>query len=231
MIGRVLRSLFPPICLLCDQSCGADATVELCTWCRPELPWNTNPCPRCGLPRESPIDRCRPCDDEPLPVVRTVAPLLHTGPPRHWVHRLKFHEGMVEGRLLASLLADAVRETYAAADLPDVLLPVPMAPGRLARRGHNQAVTIAAFLGRRLHLPLARRGAWRARRSRPQRLLSREARLKATAGAFRSRPWRGETIAVVDDVITTGATATELARTLMAAGAGEVHVWAATRAV
>jgi predicted amidophosphoribosyltransferase len=112
-----------------------------------------------------------------------------------------------------------------------VLVPVPAPPGRLARRGHNQAVTIAAFVGRRLDLPLARRGARRARSSRPQRGLSRAARLKAAAGIFESRPWRGETIAVIDDVMTTGATVAELARTLVAAGASEVHVWSATRAV
>ncbi len=164
-------------------------------------------------------------------MARTVAPLLHDGHPRHWVHRLKFHEGMIEGRLLATLLADAVRESYAAENLPGVLVPVPMPPGRLAWRGHNQAATIAAFLGRRLNLPLARRGARRARRSRPQRLLSRAARLKATAGIFASQPWEGETIAVVDDVMTTGATVAELARTLVAAGASEVHAWSATRAV
>ena len=231
MIGRALRTLFPPICLLCDQSCGVEATVDLCARCRPELPWNSNPCARCGLPRGHPTDGCRACDENPLPVARTVAPLLHAGHPRHWVHRLKFHEGMVEGRLLATLLADAVRQTYPAAELPDVLVPVPMAPWRLARRGHNQAATIAAFVGRRLQLPLARRGARRARGSSPQRLLSRQARLKAIAGVFETRPWQGETIAVIDDVMTTGATVAELARALSAAGAGEVHVWSATRAV
>jgi ComF family protein len=231
MIGRALRALFPPICLLCDQSCGALADADLCVRCRPVLPWNPDPCPRCALPRDNGNNRCQFCDQNPLPVTRTVAPLLHTGYPRHWVHRLKFHEGMVEGRLLAALLADAVRQSYARADLPDVLVPVPAPPGRLARRGHNQAVTIAAFVGRRLDLPLARRGARRARSSRPQRGLSRAARLKAAAGIFESRPWRGETIAVIDDVMTTGATVAELARTLVAAGASEVHVWSATRAV
>lgn len=231
MIGRALRALFPPICLLCDQSCAAEADVDLCSRCLPVLPWNPQPCPRCALPRENGTGRCQPCEDDPLPVARTVAPLLHAGYPRHWVHRLKFHEGMVEGRLLAHLLAGAVRESYGRTDLPDMLVPVPTAPGRLAWRGHNQAATIAAFLSRRLSLPLARRGARRARSSRPQRLLSRAARLKATAGIFESRQWRGETIAVVDDVMTTGATVAELARTLTAAGAGAVHVWSATRAV
>ena len=159
MIGQALRALFPPIRLLCDQPCAPEADADLCSRCLPVLPWNPDPCPGCALPRENGTARCRTCADDPLPVVRTVAPLLHAGYPRHWVHRLKFHEGMVEGRLLACLLAGAVLETYATAALPDVLVPVPTAPGRLAWRGHNQAATIAAFLGRRLNLPLARRGA------------------------------------------------------------------------
>jgi ComF family protein len=166
-----------------------------------------------------------------------VAPLRYEGYPQAWVGRLKDHLGMVEGRILGTLLADAAEDLYHNHnDLelarPQVLIPVPLTARRLARRGHNQALTLARPVAQRLGVPVLRRAAIRLRPGRRQRGLSRSERLDNPLGNFASRrSWHDTApcIAIVDDVMTTGATATELARILLAAGAGEVHVLSATR--
>jgi len=153
------------------------------------------------------------------------------------VHRLKFHQGLLEARLLGTLLADAVLAEYLddcpgdhqSQPLPDVLVPVPLSLRRLAGRGHNQALSLANVIGSRVSRPVKRRHVRRVRHAVPQSTLSRKARLNNLTNAFASRPWQGERVAVIDDVITTGATLEALARILLAAGASEVHAWCATR--
>lgn len=145
------------------------------------------------------------------------------------MHRLKFHQGLLEARLLGTLLAEAVVVEYRDQALPDVLVPVPLSLRRLAARGHNQALSLANIIGRRLGRPVKRRHVRRVHHGVPQRTLSRKERLNNLTDAFASRPWQGERVAVIDDVITTGATLEALAGTLLAAGAGEVHGWCATR--
>jgi ComF family protein len=136
------------------------------------------------------------------------------------------------------LLAEASAARYAAAahdahgGSADLIVPVPLRPARLARRGHNQALTLAGPVARRLGIPLARHLAIRQRVGARQRGLSRRQRLRNPLGAFAiRRTWSepGPRIAIVDDVVTTGATAAELARRLLAAGAREVHLLCATR--
>jgi ComF family protein len=153
------------------------------------------------------------------------------------VRRLKFHQGLLEARLLGTLLADTVLDEYRDScldsdegqALPDVLVPVPLSLRRLAGRGHNQALSLANVIGGRVSRPVKRRHVRRVRHGVPQRALSRKERLNNLTNAFASRPWQGERVAVIDDVITTGATLEALAHCLLAAGASEVHGWCATR--
>ena len=233
MLARALNSLFPHICFLCDQLCDSGANVDLCHYCRDALPWIRNACHRCGnlLPMESQNARvCLACRENPPPFERTIAPLRLESYPRHWVHRLKYSEGLVEGRLLGTLLADQLSSAYRADELPQYMVPVPLRWQRLAVRGLNQAVIVAIPIKRALKIPLLRRALVRTGHVASQQGLSRHARLKNLSGAFTSRrKFSGETIAVVDDVMTTGATAAAVASALIAAGAGCVHIWCPTR--
>lgn len=140
---------------------------------------------------------------------------------------------MVEGHVLGTLLADAAARWYADGlrTPPQLLMPVPLTWRRLAQRGHNQALTLARPVARLLGVPLWRLGAKR-RAGEHQRGSSRGQRLRNPAGVFATRHrWAepGPCIAIVDDVMTTGATAAALTRVLLAAGAREVHVLCATR--
>ncbi len=143
------------------------------------------------------------------------------------IHAMKFSKGYGQAKLLGHLLGDAVEAAHEA--MPNLLLPVPLTTARLLRRGYNQATLLAAPLARRFNIPQRPRAMRRAGPTKPQRGQSRIARSRSVRGAFAPRqPFTG-TIAIVDDVMTTGATTTELARTLLAAGAGKVVVWVAAR--
>lgn len=237
MLDHLLRQLLPGTCLCCGQAVAAATDTDLCPWCLDALPWNHSACPRCAEPATAPAP-CRRCELRPPPFRLALAPLRYEGHPRQWVRQLKDRLGMVEGRVLGMLLAEAAERCYRASDpagapaCPDALVPVPISARRLAWRGHNQAVSLALPVARRLGIPLLRRAVIRAAGGRRQRGLSRSARLQNPRGAFRCRrPWPppGPVLALVDDVLTTGATAAELSRVLLEAGAREVHVLAATR--
>jgi ComF family protein len=232
MLARLLRSLFPGACLLCDGSLPPGQDLDLCAHCRAALPWNSAACGRCGLPLAATAPTpCESCCSRPPPQTLTIAPLLYREPVARWVRQLKDHMGMVEGRTLGLLLAEAAARVYDAATPPDLLVPVPLTAGRLARRGHNQAIVLAAPVARRLGIPLLRSGVRRLRRTPPQRGLPLAARLENVAGAFGTRrDFTGRRVAIVDDVMTTGATTRALALVLLDAGAAEVHVLCAARA-
>lgn len=239
MRSMLLRQLLPGSCLLCDGAIGSRPDLDLCPECLAALPWNEPACQRCANPlaRGSEGPLCGICRAAPPPFTRTVAPLTYDSFPRRWIARLKDQLGMVEGRILGTLLADAVAAHYGGAaaaghSTPEVIVPVPLSLRRLARRGHNQALTLARPIARRLGLGIARHAVLRTRPGGRQRGLSRPQRLANPTGTFAvRRTWgdAGPCVAIVDDVMTTGATAAELTRVLLAAGAGEVHVWCAAR--
>jgi ComF family protein len=230
-LALCVMPLLPHICLLCDQVCAEAAAADLCTHCRASLPWNQRCCIRCAVPLDDTQadDICGECRTAAPPYLRCVAPLRYESHPRIWIQRLKFHHGLVEARLLGTLLAESVGFAYRQDQLPDVIVPVPLSMRRLARRGHNQALGLASVVGRHLHLPVNRTRVTRTRHGPTQRTLTRDVRQANLEDAFGSRPWRGERIAVIDDVMTTGATVKAVADTLLNAGASEVHAWCATR--
>lgn len=233
MLNRIIRSLFPGACLLCDASLAPGVDLDLCEHCHASLPWIPDGCHRCGLPLPAGMPgACAACTRRPPPYTRTIAPLSYEQPVAHWIRQFKDHASMVEGRTLGLLLADAAALVYAAVPRPDALIPVPLTLGRLARRGHNQAVALGLPVARRLGIPLLRTGARRVRRAAPQRGLRLEQRLRNLDDAFAARmAFDGWRIGIVDDVMTTGSTASGLAQTLLRAGAAEVHVLCAARAL
>jgi ComF family protein len=233
MFTRMLRTLFPGACLLCDAPLTPGEDLDLCRYCRDALPWIVDPCARCGLPLPAGLhDTCAQCRRDPPPWLAAVTPLRYEGPVAAWIRRLKDHLGMVEGRTLGLLLADAAAANARTRPTPDLLVPVPLTLRRLAWRGHNQAISLALPLAVRLGIPLARAAARRVRVTPPQRGLSRAQRQRNLGGAFVvRRDVTGLRVGIVDDVLTTGATAGELTRCLLAAGALEVHVFCAARTI
>ena len=217
---RLASLLFGGSCFLCR---GA-AKELLCPECDGDLPRLDMPlCPRCALP--SPDGAiCGRCLSEKPAYDATRAALAYDFPADALVHALKFRAELALAPLLAGFLSRVL-----GAEAADCIVPVPLAAARLRERGYNQAVEIARRLGRPgIDLGLCER----TRESRPQMELPYDERQRNVRGAFRcTRNLVGARVAVVDDVMTTGATLNELARTLKAAGAVHVSNWVVTRAL
>lgn len=156
----------------------------------------------------------------------SVAAWRYAYPVDRLVQALKFH-----GRLaIASFFADALASLVEPADVVDVVIPMPLHPSRLTERGFNQAAEIARHLTRRLGTRLAFQGASRIRRTLPQANLPLDERSRNVRGAFAcTLDLTDARVAVVDDVMTTGATLGELAKVLKRAGAARVENWVVAR--
>ena len=228
-IESALHALYPPTCVLCGGE-GAPGR-DLCRGCAADLPRNGNPCRRCAepLPPGAPAGTlCGRCLRTPPAFDLCRAPYLYA-PPADWlIGHLKFRAHLAHGRVLGMLLADHLASV--AGPRPELIVPMPLHRARLRERGFNQAVELARPLARRLGIPLALDLVERVRAGRPQSSLQRSRRQANVRGAFAlRRPLDAWHVAVVDDVLTTGASAAELASILRRAGAERVEVWVVAR--
>jgi len=217
-----LAPLFGGTCFLCR---GAAPGI-LCTACDADLPRLAPPrCPRCAL--ESPRgELCGRCLSEAPRYDATVAALAYEFPADALVHALKFRGELA----LAGLLGQLLLEKIEALEI-DCVMPVPLSAARLRERGYNHAAEIARHLARRSsNLTLDVALCERTRDTPPQMELPFAERQRNVRGAFRcTRSLARQTVAVVDDVMTTGATLNEVASVLKTAGAARVVNWVVAR--
>ncbi|SCZ53347.1 ComF family protein [Thiohalomonas denitrificans] len=220
-------NLIPPVCLLCGDP--GHEHLDLCRGCLSDLPTIAHPCLSCGRPLQHPATiRCGACQRKPPPFDRCRSAFAY-GPPVDWlVQALKFHQQFTAGRLLSTLLV----QRFADVPAPDYLLPVPLHATRLRERGFNQSLELARPLAKALGLPMETARCRRTRHTENQSRLTRKERRLNLREAFEVEwPNPPRRVAIVDDVLSTGATAGELARALKRAGVAEVEVWVAARAV
>lgn len=220
--------LYPPACVLCGEPGTRD--LDLCTACFSELPWNRRPCPCCAAPLPPDVDTplCGDCIKSLPSWDAAKSPLAYAYPVDKLVQRFKFEGDLAVGRLLGSLLADYLA---AAGDPPDCIVPVPLHASRLKERGFNQAVELARPISRRLKVKVRLDLCERSRATEVQSKLDAAERKKNLRDAFAVRaPVQGLHLALLDDVVTTGATAESLARAFKQAGAARVSLWSVCRA-
>jgi ComF family protein len=199
---------------------------RLCADCAPAEPGPR--CLGCGLRLATAGLRCGACLAQPLPFAGCRCAVDYAPPWSGLLIAFKYH-GRVE---LAGALAERLLGALDPDEPVDAVLPVPLAPERLAERGYNQAWELARRIAARLKLPADALTLQRRLARTPQAGLNRAERRRNLQGAFHvARPERvaGRRIALVDDVLTTGATAAEAASALLSAGAASVQVWALAR--
>lgn len=201
---------------------------RLCADCAPPTP--AERCTGCGLRLSAPGLRCGACQAHPLPFDGCRCAVDYAAPWDRLLIAFKYH-GQVD---LAAPLAERLRQALSPADVEavDLVLPVPLAAERLRERGYNQAWELARRVAAALRRPADARLLERPLARAPQAGLGRAERRRNLQGAFRvARPsgLAGRRVALVDDVLTTGATAAEAAQALRAAGAAAVQVWALAR--
>lgn len=228
LLSRIVEFLVPPVCALCGAT--GIGGLDLCADCRDRLPQPRARCDHCGLPTASRVADCGRCLAAPPRYDAVVAPLVYEYPADRMIQRFKFRRDLSMGRSLGALLVEAVRARGGV--LPELLLPVPLHPARLRERGFNQSLVLARQLGRQLALPVRHDLLRRRRPTAAQSGLDRRERRRNVRGAFElHRPAAlPDRVAVVDDVLTTGATVAEITRVLKAAGVTQVAVWALARA-
>ncbi len=204
----------------------------MCDDCRAR---HAAPAPRClGCAIRVPdgVARCGACLAAPLPFAIAVAAVDYQFPWSALVTALKFHAAIDLAQPMAALLAEAVRARGSAQ--PALVLPLPLGRLRLTERGMNQAWELARRVARQLKLQTEAHALVRRVDTPHLADLPRESRAQTIRGAFALAPGaatalHGRTLALVDDVMTTGATAAEAARTLLAAGAASVQLWVFAR--
>jgi ComF family protein len=155
-----------------------------------------------------------------------IAPYAYRFPVDRLVQRFKYAGDLAAGRWLALQLAHLAMQ----APRPDLVVAAPLSPSRLRERGFNQALELAKVVARSLRVPCDIGGLAKTHETAPQPGLGRRARRANLRGAFRCDiDVAGAHVALVDDVLTTGATADTIARELKRCGAARVSVWAVAR--
>ncbi|MBI5007018.1 MAG: ComF family protein [Nitrosomonadales bacterium] len=223
-IGLKITRLLPAQpCLLC----GAESHAGLCCEaCAADLPHLLGlHCPVCALPTPN-GSVCGECLRQQPPFDHTVAAFSYDFPLDKLIQALKFREQLI----LVDFLADALAQRITIQ--PNYIVALPLHPDRLRERGFNQSLLLARRISDRLHIPLLADICSRVRNTPPQSTLPWKERDKNMRQAFTckdSAEVRGKHIAIVDDVMTTGASTGELARALKQAGAREISVWVVAR--
>jgi len=217
-------------CLLCDEAIGDGA---FCHACERELPWLAGHCAICALPLPTAGLACGECLRHPPAYDRVEVPWRFAFPVDTLINRFKHQARWPLGRVLADGLAGHLRHAFGEGlERPDALLPVPLARRRLRQRGFDQARMLAAWLGASLALPVDTSLLRRHQDTAPQQGLDAASRRRNLRHAFTltsDAQVRERHFALVDDVLTTGATASTLARLLKRAGAARVDVYCLAR--
>ena len=247
-LDSISHSLLPGSCSLCQSPLKA-SNGALCHRCIAELPRLTRHCQRCSVPLAS-DSLCGSCQLRPPTYNRCISAFHYQSPVDNIILRLKNDPYTVEVKQLSAVLADSIATTYQRVQLPcpETIIPLPLHWLKMTKRGFNQSYIISGLLAghlRREHninTEIRSDICQRIIMGQEQHLLSAKKRLTSIKNAFTIEPEcpsgtktlaglsvAGLSVAVVDDVVTTGATANSVATALLRAGAAQVDIWSIAR--
>ena len=219
---RIRQTLLAQDCVLCQTASGVRL---LCEACERELPSAASACPRCAAAASSNAE-CGACIADPPHYDASCAAFVYTYPVDALIQALKYGGQLA----LAELFAQKLYQRIGHPAVADLIVPLPLHPARLAERGFNQAAEIAKVLSRLSGIAMDARAARRVRNTAPQTALPWRERAANMRRAFVcDRNLAGLRVAVVDDVMTTGATLDEFAGALKRRGAARVENWVVAR--
>jgi ComF family protein len=220
--ARFRQALLAQDCVLCQ---GASGDRLLCEACERELPATASACPRCALAGPGDME-CGACLADPPHYDASRAAFTYAYPVDALIQAFKYGGQLALAGWFARKLQQRIGETAGI----DLIVPLPLHPRRLAERGFNQAAEIAKVLSRASGIRMDARIASRVRNTAPQAELPWRERAANMRRAFScEHDLAGLSIAVIDDVMTTGATLNEFARTLKQSGASAVQNWVVAR--
>lgn len=240
LLGACLSFMYPDRCQLCGGERATAKEGYVCGRCwegRDGVRFIRPPrCERCGLPFAGEVTtafECSNCRELDLQFSHARAAVVAKGVALEVIHRYKYHRALWFEPFLADLLVRAAGPELAAQKW-DWLVPIPLYPTKQREREFNQAERLAARLSRASGIRLNTRLIRRVQATRTQTLLTRTERIANMRHAFAIRPGRSVAdlkIVLIDDVLTTGATASACARVLRTNGASDVCVWTVARGV
>jgi ComF family protein len=237
-IDRILACVYPDICQVCQESSASKAQGYVCQSCRSGVDgvqFIEEPlCRCCGTPFEGEMSssfECSNCRDHHLHFRSARAAVRMTGLMKKVIHDYKYHNSLWFEPFLSELMLTA-RQTTLNRECIDYLVPIPLHWKRKWDRSYNQSERLAHLASRSSGIPVATGLLKRVQPTPTQTRLTRIQRMENVRGAFvynRRTPLAGAAILLIDDVLTTGATASECAKVLMRNGARSVDVWTVAR--
>jgi ComF family protein len=220
-----MQRALPQVCVLCVGACG---NAMICEACAAQMPTIIDACPRCALPSPDNLV-CGACLAKPPPLDATIAAWCYAFPADRLLHAFKYGGRLALAEPLAQALAGAVRARHVT--MPDRLIAMPLSAARQRERGFNQAHEIARHLSRQVRVAV-KGELRRVRDTSPQAGLTLRERTRNVRGAFAAGDaLAGQHVAIIDDVMTTGATLHAAAIAIRNAGATRVDAWVVARTV
>ncbi len=212
----LLDLLYPRECAVCGLRLADPDRLAFCPACDAVFGWIRPPaCARCGAGKRG--EACAECEGKEIRFAGATALGTYDGRLREFILQLKFRGAKYLAEEFGRRLAGAVPKGL------DLVVPVPMMRWKQLWRGYNAAALLAERLALHASARYSATALRKVKRTKAQADLEREERLQNPKGAYRSSPVRGRVL-LVDDVLTTGATANACTEALLAAGASEVHV-------
>ncbi len=230
LIDHFTQILLPHTCVLCQ--CKSENLTDLCQYCYQQLPWSQPACQQCAMPlTDATQTHCGQCLKKPPPFEKTLALFAYKRPITHMINQLKFHNRLVQSKILGDLLANKIIQHYESHEQPELIIPVPLHKKRLQTGGYNQSLELAKPISRHLNIPIENHACIRIKNTQAQSSLHAKRRKHNTKNAFSLiSPIDAQHIAILDDVVTTGSTVTEFSQMLRKHQSNmRIDVWCCAR--
>ncbi|EPJ45855.1 MAG: hypothetical protein OFPII_25030 [Osedax symbiont Rs1] len=218
-------------CIFCDLP--SDNHLDVCSHCLQDLPWQGNACSKCALPLSIVMETttikqalCKNCIELPPFFQQTFATFNYNFPIDALIPKIKSEKQRFHLHWLALCLTEKLP---ACLKMPEVLIPVPISKKKMLRTGYNQTEQLASELSKLLNIEVDNRLVSKNRDTRAQANLNAKQRKRNLLDAFEVQENNYRHIAIIDDVMTTGATVNEIAKHLLITGICKVDVWVLAR--
>lgn len=223
-IKTIIDLLVPHHCVVCSKPVFSN-NLYCCESCFDQLPFQQNACSVCGQQFNAQSDICGQCINNPPEFESCFCAFAYQSPIRELIQSFKYQQQPALATLLSRLLYQEVCDQQL--ELPEALIPVPMHYSRLRERGYNQAQLLATEIGKLSNIKVDNCLIKKSKITPTQASLSRKQRIRRIKGSFianQKAPY--SSVAIIDDVVTTGATISEITKILKQKGVDSIQIWA-----
>ena len=236
-LKSILNFFLPYICTLCGSTKNC-TDVDLCDFCKQELPLRQHMCLKCGNQLQNPGNLfstekiiCGNCLKCPPLFSKLFAFYSYQNSIAYLITKLKFQQKLIYANLLGTLMAEHLSLQYQKQPLPEIIIPIPLHKRRLRERGFNQALEIAKPISKKLQIKIDKYAYTRSKNTERQSLLAIKEREQNIKQAFTINTKRNyKYVAIIDDVYTTGNTVNEFCKILKKSGIEKIDVWCIAKA-